>query len=210
MIIKLPWFYQKFILFIAVCYVKNPESVNQVQLLLTMFGHFCIFANMKDKSLLLILLFPILFFGLLLGSIFLPRLWINPKYGFLYSSLSGCSYENLTTATNPNNSFEINKPSDAVTCSTSDSGGYHDLYYYDIGAKKANKITLAEAKKLQINNDKTSPDGYKFNHNYSNGALFGSGSPNYNPALEGKGGTYPLNIESKYSGQWTFYGWVIK
>ncbi|NJL96649.1 hypothetical protein HC864_02425 [Candidatus Gracilibacteria bacterium] len=154
---------------------------------------------MRDRTLVMVLVFPVIFFLILAGLVWVPRIWLNPEYDFVYSFDQGCD------------TFELKntKIQEIDRCGGSLDQNKPDLYYYNVDSKDNEKIDLENANELSLLDQEKSPDGFVLKKD-NNNSVFGGGSSN-NLYLQGKGGSLSIDTpeEHKY-GQLVFLGWVKK
>src|SRR5581483_12138441 len=111
----------------------------------------------KNAPLIIGFSIPILMILFVAASIYLPGIFQQPRYNFLYST-DGDYYDNQTYSVS-NGRLVINpQPS-----SYPNSRPYPSpqLYVYNVSPNESRPISLQEAENLNINPNVESPDGYK-------------------------------------------------
>ena len=161
-------------------------------------------AKKQKTPIIAAVLIPIAMIALVAASIYLPRLYSQPAYDFLYYSDYCDVYQvsNGTLDTKPateyRSCYETFRPI---------------IYFYNVRTG-SRTITLEEARKLALDPGKTSPDGFTIgdaeNSGYFFPFYFGS-SGDGTKYLKGKGATFKVKLpENAPSYYFTFLGWVIK
>src|SRR5690606_30012082 len=118
------------------------------------------------KEIILLFSVPIAIILLVIGFLYVPRLFAHPGYDFIYCSGYSCD-----------NTFSVN-PSGQLTI-TSDDKPYRiddsNLYYYDIERDASRPIHESEASRYTLDATSKSPDGYTLKRSSgSSGFLFWS------------------------------------
>jgi len=141
---------------------------------------------MKANSVLLIvgISLPIFFIVALSAFVFVPPLFMNPQYNFIYTA----NDDNYGYARKYSNSFYVEN--NKIVSKTVQIGKYEKnrprveyptLYVYDTKNDTSKEISLKDAQKLSFDSGPSSPDGYNITyHTSSNGIfeLFGSSRDN--------------------------------
>lgn len=158
-------------------------------------------------------------------SIYVPGLFIQPKYDFLYST----EEQKFNVYTAPK---EAGEPIQYPYTAYETKGGqlvkinavYYSenvpeikLYYYDVAVNEPHEITFEEAAKLKLSTEVKSPDGFEIAYGNSGGGMFPffySSGDYESRYLKGNGVSKKLNISTVNSGRgyinFTFLGWVEK
>lgn len=158
----------------------------------------------KNFPIILAVLIPIVMIALVAASIYLPRLYVHPQYGFLY-------YSDYCDAYDVSGGMLKSKP-----VAQSDSYCRRDLnpklYIYEVRTGNSKEIAFADARKLVLDPAKISPDGFTVTGPESGGDYypFYFGSGDYDSEyLKGSGATFRVELPdgiSDYS--FKFLGWV--
>ncbi|HSX32585.1 MAG TPA: hypothetical protein VLF43_04945 [Candidatus Saccharimonadales bacterium] len=163
--------------------------------------------NSHIKDLLLLFAVPAGIAVLTAGIVYIPRLFANPTYDFIYSF---CNDYRCSTNYSVDDTGSITQRSS----NASDAGYYSDrasLRYFDTSDNSSRSLTLQEAKRYQLNTSSKSPDGYTLTKQGSSGGfLFWD---NYDEGWYLKNGgkkksVMLANNNSYYSSDITFLGWV--
>src|SRR3990167_3813581 len=164
---------------------------------------------MKEKLPLIVgILIPILLILFVVVSVYLPSLFVKPKYDFVYT-------------TNARYDYDVKVLDGKISATPR----YNDQYYsgnqyrrtppeptffvYDVTADKSKSISLAQAQTYNLDSSNKSPDGFTVGRNESDGYSFFPffyGSSQRGVYLQGKG----LNrkIQDQYY-DFQFLGWVL-
>lgn len=174
---------------------------------------------MKKNNIPLIIgiLIPVLMIVFVWVSIYLPTLFTQPKYNFIYAS--GGDYYQLKSYAVENSKLvknEVKYPSDYHS-PTPMSKLEPKLYIYDVEKNISREISFTEAQKLNLSSTNISPDGFEIvsgSHEYSIFSLFFSRGDFYGERyIRGHGLTKRLNL-TKGDGYWyydiSFIGWIIQ
>lgn len=178
----------------------------------------------KNITLIIAIALPLLMVLFIIGSVYIPRMFVNPQYSFVYST-DGYYY----------NSYEIRvqysvtdgKLTEKALPSRLDYNGKPILenrpevkfFFYDIVKDSAREISFEEAQKFTLNPESRSPDGYILDTSYGNDGifeLFGSRSSNNGWYISKGMGSKKLTMMTSYGNnyysydQFRFLGWVIK
>lgn len=174
--------------------------------------------NNKNLPLIVAVVLPLVFIGILSLVVFLPVTSIKPQYNFLYSGKSGFydggyyGYKNTYGVKNgmielEHTSWEIDKKND-------NRKDAPDLFLYDVKNDSSREITFEEAKKFQLDPGPSSPDGY--NVGYENGhygifEIFGSNDSNRGYFVskgKAKKRLSGISYDNNYFYDFAFIGWV--
>lgn len=162
------------------------------------------------KDLLLLFAIPVGIAVFAAAAIYLPSLFANPKYDFVYST---CDDYNCGSSYVVDHSGYI-----LQDYSNSSDYDYYDdrtasLRYYDAKKDSTRTLTFEEAKKYQLDASSKSPDGYKLTRESSGDEFLFWGNSNEGWYL--KNGAKKKKVElsissSYYSNDIKFLGWVSK
>ncbi len=150
------------------------------------------------KDALLLFIVPIGIIALLIAFLYIPRLFANPVYDFIYCEGYSCD-----------NRFTVN-PSGAIAESNNPhSYEMSRLYYYDVERDAMRPLTIDEANRYRLDTSSKSPDGYVLK-NTSNGGgfLFGGGYDNSWSLTKGLI-SKPVALNSNGESD-EFIGWVLQ
>ena len=125
-------------------------------------------ANQHIKDLLLLFSIPAAIIIVLVCFIFVPRLFANPGYDFIF-----CEGYNCTR------SFSVDSSGKIVEAATTNRT-YYDahLYYYDTERGASRPIEISEAESYRLDPLSKSPDGYTLKRSSSSGGFLFWGSYN--------------------------------
>jgi hypothetical protein len=180
---------------------------------------------MKTKNLPLIvgIALPILFIVIISVIIFVPQMYIQPKYDFIYVD------ENPPYTDMPESStyqvvdqYVVEQSASSTSASTSDmikkKNPYGStLYLYDVKTNTSRVLTYEQARSYKLNPNPTSPDGYIVKYEYGNDGvmdIFGNGSRDTSGYyVENDSGMKKLtglvyNNMYYYRAYFRFLGWV--
>lgn len=167
----------------------------------------------KNITLIVGISIPTLMILFIAGSIYLPILFIHPRFNFLYASNNDYYYSQSQYSVQ-NGKFVMNK------IQVSKKQNYQQpkklkLYIYNVTKDKSREVSLKEVQKLNLDTSKISPDGFRIA--YSNGGydnsifsvFFPSGTDSSIMYL--KGHNVNKKIYPQLSGQYynfSFIGWI--
>jgi len=126
------------------------------------------------------------------ASIFVPRLFNQPKTDFVYS------IDNTQVYAAPAANGAVQNVVTRV------------YYLQDVKKNVSRELSEAAFKKMSLDTNNASPDGFKVEAGGSGDSFFGSGSYRQE-FLVGHGASYKLNIkldQNDYSHEFKFLGWV--
>ena len=170
----------------------------------------------KNASIIVGISIPIVMILFVACSIYLPALFIQPKYNFLYMNNSeyygdyGWKYDvqdDRLVRKVVNHSYSYESP----IYSMSDEPG---LYIYDVAKNDSTKVTFTEADQLDLSPQDLSPDGFKvLQGNGSGGGFFPFFNSNNDYStyyLNGNNVNKKLNIQLSGNDTYSFrfLGWV--
>ncbi len=152
------------------------------------------------------------------ASIYLPGIFVQPKYGFLYlngdTSQYSCQwrYEVEGQHLVPRaNLPPLNQNYRQQYCSVT-------LWVYDVRNNTNRQVSLEEAQRFTLDNSPTSPDGFEITRGSGGGSFlffFDVGSRDYN-ATYLRGHNVSRNIDlhkegesSSYYNRFKFLGWIL-
>lgn len=156
---------------------------------------------------------PILMIVFIAASVYIPGLFSQPKYNFLYAENNGFYHEKLFSV---NNGKLTRNTLPSSTDPYYTPGPIPQLYVHNVTTNESKHISLEDAQKLILDQSAESPDGYRIQAgNYGNSFYpFGSYDRDYNTHyIMGHNVSKKLNVKTigaNYYGQVNFIGWVIK
>ena len=164
----------------------------------------------KNITLVLGISIPILMILFVAGSIYLPGLFIQPKFNFFY--VSDDYYYNQYQYSVQNEKLvrsEIQKP---------ENKNYQPprevkLYVYDVAKNESREIPFEEAQNLNLDSNSTSPDGFEVAYGSRGDGFFPfffySGTDYNTRYLKGHNVSKKLNLQSSGSYyNFRFLGWI--
>jgi hypothetical protein len=170
----------------------------------------------KNLPLIAGITIPILLILFVAGSIYLPGLFVKPKYNFLY--MTGPSYGQPYLVAN--GKLEQNTATSSVIGPTAFPPNYAPtqnlprLFVYDVRKNQSESISFADAQKLSLDTNPQSSDGFSIVSGGNDGGsfLFG-GAPSdsyYTKYLTGHNISRKLNLpnQENYYANFTFLGWI--
>jgi hypothetical protein len=165
--------------------------------------------NLKTQwPLVLAFLLPIGLVAVLVGIIFLPRLWLKPQQSFLYS-VSRSYYSTVNYSVRDGKL--VSEANTGLDQYSKPDASEPQLYTYNPANKTSERLTADEAMRLKLNDNLTSRDGYRVNNEYSGGDFLFGRSKNQ-VVLTSKKGSLPVALEgvdsSDYNTRFTFIGWI--
>ena len=174
---------------------------------------------MKKSHLPLIvgILLPIIFIIIVSIAIFVPSLSVDPQHDFVYSAENSYysysnEYRNTYKVVNGRIALEPMPYRENMIY----KGDMPDLYRYNIRTFTTHKISLEEAKSLNLDPGPSSPDGYSVAYEYGHSGifeLFGSNSEDDGYFISkgrGKKKLPGLPVDGYYRnpGSFKFIGWI--
>ena len=154
-------------------------------------------------------------------SIYIPGLFLHPKYNFLYTDgdyyvyNTGGSYFD-TQAYLINNGHLVQRPQTTPVYPGGKPNPSPQLYVHNVTTNESTPISFQDAQNLNLNPTVESPDGYTLeNGSQSDGfSLFFGYNKDYNSKyLVGHNVSKKLNIKntsSSYSNSTHFLGWIMQ
>lgn len=182
---------------------------------------------LKKTNLPVVLAFfaPLLMIVIVAASVYIPRLYTKPMYDFVY--VSGVSayranelYEvidgKITKKANPPfmGPLEGMSSTDKLPVEPQilryDEPSDTDFYRYEVATHSSKKLTYDEVSKLSINDDNTSPDGFRVERGGTGGSMLFGGSYDYDTWYLKKGTVlYKLpRIRAGASHDIYVFGWI--
>jgi len=166
----------------------------------------------KHLSLILGFSIPIVMIIFVAASIYIPGLFVHPKFNFLYTT-NQYYYDNRYIVNNGR--LIYNPPSSDQYYDSSQVSGLTELYLHNVITNESTQISYEQAQDLQLDSSTESPDGFKVeNGNESSGFLFfGYSGDDSSEYLVGHNVSKKLNINtdtSTYDYPIHFLGWVIQ
>lgn len=198
--------------------VRCPLSIRYLNLRITLAISAAIWDSrdmFKKQNLPLIIGFalPILMIVFIAASVYIPGLFSQPKYNFLYAENTSFYDDRLFTV---NDSHLTYTPLPTSTNQQYAPAPIPQLYIHKITTNESKPVSLDEAKKLSLDPSSESPDGYMIQSgNYGGSSFpFGSYDRDYNTSyIVGHNVSKKLNVKTigaHYYGQVNFIGWIIK
>lgn len=177
--------------------------------------------NKKNLPLILGLAIPIVMIGVVVATIYIPRMYSNPQYDFLYANANYdpyCVQSNVQyfvengvlkkkTVTNPNAPLPVNGP-DRIYCAKFTQS--EQLFLHDIQTNTSTEIAFEDAQKLKLEPTPVSPDGFEIVQAQGGNFPFGSVSDYNARYLTGHGLSKKLQLRTTgdYYFGFNFLGWV--
>lgn len=169
----------------------------------------------KNITLVLGISIPILMILLVAGSIYLPGLFIHPKYSFLYVSGDDYYYNNGQRYFVENSRLKKNEITQPEDTNNYPPRGEAKLFIHDVAKNESKEIFFEEAQKLNLDTNNTSPDGFEVVYGGGEGGIFPffySGGTDYNARyLKGHNVSKKINVQlsgSYYYNNFRFLGWL--
>lgn len=167
----------------------------------------------KNIPLILGISIPILMILFVLGSIYLPGIFVHPKFNFLYV-VGGNNYIDEWQYLVQNGELVKSKINQSRNKSYNPPYVEAKLFVYDVLRNESREISFEEAQKLNFDSNIKSPDGFEI--------VYGSRGENalpffyvseidYNSRyLKGHGVSKKINIQSSEGFYYTFrfLGWI--
>lgn len=164
-----------------------------------------------SKDLLLLFSVPIVITVIAVIAVYLPRLFANPQYDFLYTFCDGYDCDN-TYITDGNGGITIRK-SNADNDSYDYNRSEEKIGLYDVSAGSTRIISYAEARSFYVYENSKSPDGYELERENDGGGFLFWGD--YDESLQLKNGLkrkpVDLGLNASryyYYNDFNFLGWV--
>jgi len=167
--------------------------------------------NKRNISLIVGLSIPVLMILFVAGSIYLPGIFIKPKYNFVY--VSGYDYYHGRQYSVSNNILVKNQ---ITYPDTYKPGVEPKLFLHDVRANQSNEISFEDAQKFDLDPSPVSKDGFEVVYG-SRGEgvfpLFFFSDKDYNSRfIKGHNISNKLNVQlvGNYYNNFQFMGWVNK
>jgi hypothetical protein len=166
----------------------------------------------KNIPLILGLSIPIIMILFVAGSIYLPGLFIQPKFNFLYATGENYYYNRHYSVQNGRlikNEFDY---PEHYTGSRTEPR----LYIHDIVKNESQEISFSEAQKLTLNSNSQSPDGFEIDCGRRTQGIFfifvDLSRDCSTRFIKGHNTSKKLNIQRSGSsyGYFQFLGWIIE
>jgi len=170
----------------------------------------------KNITLVIGMSIPILMILFVAGSIYLPGLFINPHFNFLYVSGNDFYYYN--------NGYQYSVQNDKLIKNEIrqlENKNYNPprveskLYIYDVAKNEAKEISFTEAQNLNLDSSVKSPDDFEVVYGSRDSGFFPffwGGGTDYNARyLSGHNVSKKLNLQlngSSYYNNFRFIGWI--
>lgn len=168
----------------------------------------------KNITLILGMSIPVLMILFVIGSIYIPRLFIKPQFNFLYSQ-GGSNYYGQQQYSVQNGKLikNENKQPSGVNYNIPKKP---QLYIYNITKNSSQAVSFTQAQDLNLDSNITSSDGFKIvpgNNGIGLMPFFGWSQRDYNVRyITGHNASVKLNIPSKSTAQYindfSFIGWI--
>jgi hypothetical protein len=167
--------------------------------------------NKKNIPLFIGFAVPILMILLVAVSIYLPGLFVHPKYDFLYST--GEDYYSNQSYTVINRRLVDNYT--PQTYPNYNQRAVRQLYIHDVETNESRSVTFHEASDLVLDPNIQSPDGFEIQNGSSGGGFFpfwyaGDRNASY---LTGHNLSKKLNVTKQSQNYYSpirFIGWVTE
>ncbi len=167
----------------------------------------------KNITLVIGISIPILMILFVAGSIYLPGLFIQPKYNFVYVSSDDSYYYSQYQYSVQNGKIvrnETQRPEGQTYQPQIDV----KLYVYDVAKNESKEISFEEAQNLTLDSKNISPDGFEITYGSSGEGFFlffFYSRTDYNTRyLKGHNVSKKLNLQlsGSYYNDFRFIGWI--
>ena len=169
---------------------------------------------------------PILMVLLVAGAVYLPGLFTQPAYGFLYASSKTEFYTKQDDGSFIQHQYVVEDKrlvdkTLVVPAFNDTRDAYRErsenpvLYRYDVATDMVHEVSLDEAQQLLLDRSQQSPDGFRLTRGRSDGLLdfFGSRG-NRDWFLMGHNTSHRLELkdfsDGYYSSSTGFLGWIVE
>lgn len=165
----------------------------------------------KHLPLFIALALPVIMVLFIAGAIYLPAFFSHPTTDFIYTTgYDYCGtqyfvqYQKIAKSENTCPNYYPKPPQE------------YKLFLHKTKEDVSAQITFEQAEGYTINENSTSPEGYKIEYGSQSGGFFPffmySGSDHNSIYLTNNGVSYKLNTVNTngYSGQFKFLGWIVK
>ena len=165
----------------------------------------------KNKVLFLGLSVPILMIIFVVASIYIPMLFIKPKYNFIYTASS--YYGQQYVVRDSKIVKDVYNAQNYSSYYDSADYQYPVLYYYDVSKDESKEISFDETKTIELDSSKKSLDGFEISSSGSGGGFmpFMYNNTDYSSIyIKGNGVSKKLNLRLSSSDYYDFHliGWV--
>jgi hypothetical protein len=165
----------------------------------------------KNATLIIGISIPILMIIFVAVSIYLPGLFVKPKFNFVYVTGNDYYYYSQYQYAVQNGKIvenEIKKPENR----SYEPAREVRLYMHDVAANTNREITFEEARNMNLDSNIKSPDGFEIiTGSHSGGFLFSGGSDYDTRYLTGNNISKKLDLRlvgSSYYNNFRFIGWI--
>ena len=180
--------------------------------------------NIKENLPLYIgLAIPVLMILFVAGAIYLPGLFVQPQYSFLYAVGSYSTYLEQVgdVFTEHRYSVEGSKLTENTRILTDDRRYYRGsqpprFYIYDVKSDQNREVNFADAQLLSLDAEKKSPDGYEVTYGSREDGVFPFffySSRDYDKRfLKGNNVSHEIRVKTgseSYGRSFNFIGWVL-
>jgi hypothetical protein len=148
---------------------------------------------------------PVIAVAAVAASIYVPRLFVHPKYNFVYSENSVGVPNGVCPRVFPDSTAAPTTIGQMLSCSGPDV----KVYLYNVATNTSTQLTPGEQAAYALDTDATSPDGFTVGPAHSSGGPF-FGTP-YDPnEVYITKGTYShrLDVQQSIDLSFEFLGWV--
>lgn len=166
----------------------------------------------KNLSLILGISIPILMILFVAGSIYLPGIFIQPHFNFLYVNRDDYYYGQQYAVQNGRLvKNEIKQPENG---NYNPPRGEPKLFIHDVVKNESKEVSFEEAQKLDLDSNIKSPDGFEVVYGSRGGAIFPfffyPGTDYNSRYLKGRNVSKKLNIQlsESYYYNFRFLGWI--
>lgn len=162
----------------------------------------------KNIPFIVALSIPVFMIVLTAASIYIPQMFVKPKFDFIYTTGQYYCHNSWYRVENQKvarHTPKVEKPNHH--CANYDEPR---LFHYDVENDTVRELTLEEAQKFRLDTRRKSLDGFEIVHgSRSFDVLFFSGSSYYDKFL--KKGTFSRKLKidrSNYYYNFKFLGWI--
>lgn len=166
----------------------------------------------KNITLIVGISVPILMILVVAGSIYLPGLFIKPKFNFLYISGDSSYYYSQYQYYVQNGKLVRNETQESMSQSYQQQRDVK-LRIYDIDKNESRDVSFEEARGLDLDPNNISPDGFEVVYGSRGDGFFPffySGTDYRTRYLKGHNVTKKLNLQlnDSYYNNFRFLGWI--
>ena len=161
----------------------------------------------KNIPLIIALSIPILMVILITISIYVPTLFVKPKFDFIYSVENTYCYHRKHSVQDERVVFsEVSNKKENDICRNNQQPR---LYYYDVQSFTSKEITLEEAQEYRLDCRRHSQDGFEIvSGDRSFDIFFISGSSYYDKYLKKGAYSRRIHLENHHYYDFRFLGWI--